>query len=403
MTLEIRQESYLTPFLFALKTPETKRQYSRNLKLFFDFGIDANLSLSDQANIFSKKACNDSRWATNYFMEFFQYQIENRLKSTNEIAAGTVRNYYKASKLFCIMNDINLNWVKITKGLPRVKYYSDDRAPTVEEIKRLIAYPDRRIKAIIYTMISSGIRIGAWDYLKWKHIIPITNQKGEIIAAKMMVYAGDVEEYYSFVTPEAYSSLKEWMDYRKKYGEKISGESWVMRDIWQTSERSYGATFGVAENPRKLNSAGIKSLIERAIHAQGLWQPLTDGRKRREWKGAHGFRKYFKTQSEQIMKTINVEFCMGHKSDKLQKAYYKPTEKEVLDDYLKAADLLTINEEFRLQKKVKELTDKGKDSEYIIKGRLEEKDKQIEFLMKKQQTTDEFIQTLIDSGQVKAS
>lgn len=101
------------------------------------------------------------------------------------------------------------------------------------------------------------------------------------------------------------------------------------------------------------------------------------------------------------MKTINVEFCMGHKSDKLQKAYYKPTEKEVLVDYLKVADLLTINEEFRLQKKVMELTDKGKDSEYIIKGRLEEKDKQIEFLMKKQQTTDEFIQSLIDSGQLK--
>lgn len=65
-------------------------------------------------------------------------------------------------------------------------------------------------------MISSGIRIGAWNYLKWKHIIPITNEKGEIIAAKMMVYAGDVEEYYSFVTSEAYSSIKEWMDYRKK-------------------------------------------------------------------------------------------------------------------------------------------------------------------------------------------
>lgn len=166
MTLAIQEESHLTPFLFALKTSETKRQYSRNLKLFFDFGLDATLSLSDQANIFAKKALNDSNWATNYFIQFFQFQVENRLKTTNEIAAGTVRNYYKAAKLFCIMNDINLNWVKVTKGLPKVKYYSDDRAPTLEEITKLIAYPDRRIKSIIYTMISSGIRIGAWDYLK---------------------------------------------------------------------------------------------------------------------------------------------------------------------------------------------------------------------------------------------
>jgi hypothetical protein len=44
-------------------------------------------------------------------------------------------------------------------------------------------------------MVSSGIRIGAWDYLRWKHISPISNNKGEIIAAKLLVYAGDSEEY----------------------------------------------------------------------------------------------------------------------------------------------------------------------------------------------------------------
>lgn len=133
------------------------------------------------------------------------------------------------------MNDINLNWLKITKGLPKVKYYSDDRAPNVDEIRRLVSYPDRRIKPIIYTMISSGLRIGAWDYLKWKHIIPICHEK-EVMAAKLIIYSGDVQEYYSFITSEAYSSLEEWMDYRKKYGENVTGESWVMRDIWQTSE-----------------------------------------------------------------------------------------------------------------------------------------------------------------------
>jgi hypothetical protein len=39
-------------------------------------------------------------------------------------------------------------------------------------------------------MVSSGIRIAAWDYLKWKHIIPIENEKGILIDAKVIVYAG---------------------------------------------------------------------------------------------------------------------------------------------------------------------------------------------------------------------
>jgi hypothetical protein len=67
----------------------------------------------------------------------------------------------------------------------------------LEEIQHVIEYPDRRIKPIVFTMVSSGIRIGARDYLRWKHISPITNNEGEIIAAKPLVCAGDPEEYYT--------------------------------------------------------------------------------------------------------------------------------------------------------------------------------------------------------------
>jgi hypothetical protein len=84
-------------------------------------------------------------------------------------------------------------------------------------------------------MCSSGIRLGAWDYLKWKHVIPRTNEKGDIVAAKLIVYAGEHDEYFSFLTPEAYFALEEWMDYRFSYGEEISGESWLMRDKFPNS------------------------------------------------------------------------------------------------------------------------------------------------------------------------
>jgi hypothetical protein len=66
------------------------------------------------------------------------------------------------------MNDISLSWNKIRRGIPRVKQAANNRAPTIEEIRKLIEYPDRRIKPIVCTMMCSGIRIGAWDYLKLK-------------------------------------------------------------------------------------------------------------------------------------------------------------------------------------------------------------------------------------------
>jgi hypothetical protein len=37
----------------------------------------------------------------------------------------------------------------------------------------MFEYPDRRINPLVYTMVSSGIRVGAWDYLRWKDIQPI--------------------------------------------------------------------------------------------------------------------------------------------------------------------------------------------------------------------------------------
>jgi hypothetical protein len=50
---------------------------------------------------------------------------------------------------------------------------------------------------------------------------------------------------------------------------------------------------------------------------------------------------------------------------------------------------------------VSEINERNKDNEYIIKGKLEEKEKQIEELTKKQKRFDALIQSLIDSGQVK--
>jgi hypothetical protein len=63
--------------------------------------------------------------------------------------------------MFCEVTDIIIPWKKITRGLPRGKRYADDRSPTIDEISKIIEYPDGRIKPIVYTMASSGIRVGA--------------------------------------------------------------------------------------------------------------------------------------------------------------------------------------------------------------------------------------------------
>jgi hypothetical protein len=92
-------------------------------------------------------------------------QISKERVEGKEISGATLRNYVKSIKLLCEMNDILIPWKKITRGLSKGRKFADDRSPTIEEIYRLIEYPDRRIKAIVYTMCSFGIRLGSWDYL----------------------------------------------------------------------------------------------------------------------------------------------------------------------------------------------------------------------------------------------
>ena len=256
--------------------------------------------------------------------------------------------------MFCEISDLSIPWKKISRGLPRGRRYADDRAPTIEEIRRILEYPDRRIKPIVITVSSCGFRLGSWDYLKWRNVHPIM-RGNQVMAAKLVVYGGDDDEYFSFITPEAYHSINDWMTYRRECGELINEDSWVMRNLWN-STTSKGK--GSINFPRNLKSTGVKQLMERALFAQGLRKKLEQGKKRHEFQANHAFRKWFKTRCEMAgMKPINVEVLMGH-STGISDSYYRATENELLEDYLKAVDFLTIDDKYTIAKQFSDLEDR---------------------------------------------
>ena len=383
-------------FIYALKAPETKRQYPRRLEVFLDYLKLQGSTIEAKANQLYEFTKQDPKTFQNALLNYIFFQNDRAKKQ--EISESTIPNYYKPIKLFCDMNDVIINWRLVTRGIPKGRHASEDRVPTRDEIKKLLEYPDRRIRPIVLTMLSSGIRLGAWDYLKWKHIIPIKieDELDKVIAAKIIVDAGDNAQYYSFITDEAYQSLKDWMDYRESYGEKITGESWLMRNLWKTTNMRYGSKSGLAQSPMQLKSSGIKSMICKALFQQGVRQILQDGNKRHEFKGVHGFRKFFKTHCEPLMKPANVELLLGHDLG-ISKSYYKPLESDVLKDYFKALDALTFySESGQLTKKIQNLEKKNQDNDYLIKGKLLKKDEEIKDLQLKDKIKDEVLANISD-------
>jgi hypothetical protein len=129
-------------------------------------------------------------------------------------------------------------------------------------------------------------------------------------------------------------------------------------------------------------SSGVKRLVERALWAQGVRKTLLLGKRRHEFQADHGFRKWFKTRCELSgMKSINVETLMGH-SIGIQDSYYRATQEELLQEYVKALPFLSINYKYTLQKQVEDLTQKSQHSELIIESRLQQKDSELVELKK---------------------
>ena len=50
------------------------------------------------------------------------------------------------------MHDIVIIWKLVTRGMLRGKHAANDRAPTIEKIKKLLEYPHRRVKPIVLMM-----------------------------------------------------------------------------------------------------------------------------------------------------------------------------------------------------------------------------------------------------------
>jgi hypothetical protein len=107
------------------------------------------------------------------------------------------------------------------------------------------------------------------------------------------------------------------------------------------------------------------------------------GQHRKQIPMAHGFRRFFNTAL--MNADVHPSFkklLMGH-SVQLDEVYYdKGSDKsraKLLEEYSKAIDALTINEENRLRKKVEELTPKSDEIE-AMKAELKERREQGEKL-----------------------
>ena len=269
----------------------------------------------------------------------------------DKVSGSTINQTVVALRHFFEMNDADnmISWKKISRIMPRVRKTGSDRAPTVHEIRQMIDMADTRLRCIILVCASSGVRVGAFEDLCWGDLTVMRggggDSGGSCTAVRMVIYRGSAEEYVTFASPECYDMLLKYRAMREDAGEKVTDASPLIRDAWdsQPYRKSEDRKDPGVASP--LASKTISNMMHRFLkkaNIRGKARPRAAGH---EFKQIHGFRKYFKTNAELTMKTIDVEKLMGH-----AESYYKPSEEYLLGQYATAVPNLVISEEEELRR-----------------------------------------------------
>ncbi|TBR12327.1 MAG: hypothetical protein EPO62_00090 [Candidatus Nitrosotenuis sp.] len=304
----------LEMFFESIKSPATRKAYDYQLnafKKYFKFrSIESILEIEPKQ--------------IQIYIEDYIIHLKRKGLSRAYINQGVC-----AIQLFLVMNDIVLNWKKLKKLLTNIETpKSTDTPYSTDNIKRMLEVARAlRDKSIIHFLASSGVRIGALPELKLKHLAEMPNG-----CKSILVYAGEREEYLTFLTTEASATLDNYFNQRRNNEETLTPESPVFR-----ARYSIGSA---KAQPMTINS--LTGMMKGILKDANIRKPKG---KRFEQMRFHGLRKRFATILK-LNKNINqnaVERLLGHKNG-LDSSYYKPTKQELFSEYILAMRDLIVDD-----------------------------------------------------------
>ncbi len=232
---------------------------------------------------------------------------------TERLAPGTINLNVYGVKKWLKANRVKVDWDEVELVVQQGMV--EDKAPSREVLRRLMAHSSLKMKVAITLAISSAIRPGALVHLKLEDL-DLTPPDIGIIRVKAEYPGNKLKQtYYTLMTPEAKRFLEEWLEYRERQGEELTSESWVLG---------------------KLSYHGLRVAWSRLLKKVGL----TEKSGGQHIYHFHTLRKYFRTfcgLDERVRERL-----MGHKGKYLDDSYFRPPEKDVLNAYLEAIPHLTI-------------------------------------------------------------
>jgi len=309
----------------SVNSPITRKSYRERLDTFMEF-----CEISDYEILVNTDPKQLQTHLENYVMYL------KRKHEKGDFRARSFAAYLAAIEAFFVQNDINLNFKKVRKWIPKYEKLTGEEPYTNEDIKKMLSFANTRWKAIIHLFASTGARPDAVFEIKRKHLKPMG-----VGCTVVTFYQNDSEEYFGFLTPEATAAMEAYFQKREFDGEKLTDESPIFRNAYRETQGWKNVktiTLGTAYSSfaQLLEKSGIRKIQK------------GDNKTRHQKRIFYGFRKRYNTV---LKDNINVnpntaEKLMGHKNG-LDGVYYNPTTQKRFIEFSKAIPDLTISDEER--------------------------------------------------------
>lgn len=323
-------------------------------------------------------AGKDPKKARNQVLAFID-DLKRRMNekdSNNRITPATAKNLLKPIKLALELNEVALPWKKFQRVIPPGSR-SKDREYTLEELRTILQASSLHLKVAQLFMCSSGMRVGAFDYLDVGHVKPLV-LKDQAVGGIVTVYAGEGDdEYETLVSREAYQAFLSYIQQRKSVGEQVRPESPLL--VTRNKDR-----------PRRMGGKLVSKCISDILWNVGL---RTEKRRRHEVQTDHGYRKFFSNNAKDLMDENYVKRLYGHDLG-TERHYDRRIPMKCIEQYVKAMPFLSIDSGYRsegeLAQELERVTEERDQELTDLRLKVLERESQIDALARRvevQETT----------------
>ncbi len=220
-------------------------------------------------------------------------------KEAEGLATYSLLVYSAFVKTFFNVNDVEIRLPKSYSTRATFK----DRAPTQEELQRIIEVAPLREKAMIAMLATGGFRISTLMMLKYRHVKQDleANRVPLHIHVEASLNKGKVCDYDTFVGEEAVKYLRLYLEARRRGTEKIPPENIA-------DETPLFVT--ASSKPKPLSTYAARHILAGVFSRAGS-RIIKNGR--RYDLRVHSLRKFFRTQlMANGVPSDLVEYMMGH-------------------------------------------------------------------------------------------